>query len=205
MSLDAASPKECAMRADNTIRAHFENTKQVPFNAAAMYGEYAFTMCSNTMKNNSHMCFSSRFLKRTDVLRSKAFSHCLPGVESGEMGMSVIHEISGDGKNVLITVEGRFDYKVSQDFRDAYRNVHAQEGMTYHVNLNATDFMDSSALGMLLLLREHAKCRGGKVIIEHPSKQIDKILRVANFEQLFAISVTPTINDKVGYELSGRH
>ena len=48
--------------------------------------------------------------------------------------------------------------------------------------------MDSSALGMLLLLREHAKCRGGSVFIERPSEQVDSILKVANFEQLFTIN-----------------
>ena len=63
--------------------------------------------------------------------------------------------------------------------------------MSFHVDLKDVDFMDSSALGMLLLLREHARCRGGEVVIEHPSESIDKVLRVANFEQLFNIDSSP--------------
>ncbi|MBT8439247.1 MAG: STAS domain-containing protein [Gammaproteobacteria bacterium] len=101
--------------------------------------------------------------------------------------MSVSQNVSFDGKRVQINISGRFDYKVSKDFRDAYRHIPGREGIAYHVDLKEVDFMDSSALGMLLLLREHAKCRGGDVVIEHPSETIDKILKVANFEQLFEI------------------
>ena len=102
--------------------------------------------------------------------------------------MSVSQEMSSDGKKIHINISGRFDYKVSQEFRDTYRQVPGQEGVAYYVNLSNASYMDSSALGMLLLLREHAKCRGGVVFIECPSEQVDSILKVANFEQLFTIN-----------------
>lgn len=104
--------------------------------------------------------------------------------------MSVSQEVSNDGKKVLISISGRFDYKVSQEFRDTYRQIPGQEGVAYYVNLSEATYMDSSALGMLLLLREHAKCRGGSVFIDRPSEQVDSILKVANFEQLFTINYT---------------
>ncbi len=102
--------------------------------------------------------------------------------------MSVSQEVSNDGKKVCITITGRFDYKISQQFRDSYRQIPAQENVSFYVYLSEAVYMDSSALGMLLLLREHAKCHGGAVFIERPSKQIDNILKVANFEQLFTIN-----------------
>lgn len=102
--------------------------------------------------------------------------------------MSVSQVVSTDGKKVSINISGRFDYKVSQDFRDSYRQVPGQDGVSYHIDLSDASYMDSSALGMLLLLREHAKCHEGTVYLESPSKQIDGILKVANFEQLFVIN-----------------
>ena len=101
--------------------------------------------------------------------------------------MPVSKEISQDGKKIQINVKGRFDYVVSQEFREAYRHS-MDDGITYHVDLSNADYMDSSALGMLLLLREHAKGHGGAVYIERPSEQINAILKVANFEQLFTIN-----------------
>ena len=108
--------------------------------------------------------------------------------------MSVSQEMSSDGKKIHINISGRFDYKVSQEFRDTYRQVPGQEGVAYYVNLSEASYMDSSALGMLLLLREHAKCRGGVVFIERPSEQVDSILKVANFEQLFTINYSSAVS-----------
>ncbi len=102
--------------------------------------------------------------------------------------MSVSQQVSSDGRKVFINISGRFDYKLSQSFRDSYRRVNGLDNMSYYVDLSDANYMDSSALGMLLLLREHAKAHGGVVIIEQPSKPIDNILKVANFEQLFTIN-----------------
>ena len=102
--------------------------------------------------------------------------------------MPVIQEVFDDGKVVQINIRGRFDYTLSQAFRNAYRQIPDQQGIAFHVNLSDADYMDSSALGMMLLLREHAKCRGGSVIIKSPSEPVNKILLVANFEHLFHIS-----------------
>lgn len=104
--------------------------------------------------------------------------------------MSVSQVVSTDGKKVHINITGRFDYRLSQDFRDSYQKVPGQDGVSYHIDLSDANYMDSSALGMLLLLREHAKCHDGTVYIERPSKQIEDILKVANFEQLFSIDYT---------------
>lgn len=112
--------------------------------------------------------------------------------------MSVRQDVSDDGKKVTINISGRFDYKLSQEFRDTYRQILGQDGIAYYVNLSDADYMDSSALGMLLLLREHAKCRGGTVFIERPSEQISNILKVANFEQLFTINYSSSMNPGAG-------
>ncbi len=102
--------------------------------------------------------------------------------------MSVKKHIFDNGKKVQINISGRFDYESSQAFRDAYRHLPDVEGRDFHIDLSDAIYMDSSALGMLLLLREHAKSNGGVVFIEKPGDQIEKILKVANFEQLFSIN-----------------
>lgn len=116
--------------------------------------------------------------------------------------MTVLQKISNDGKKVNINIIDRFDYKVSQEFRDSYRKIPEPNGVAYYVDLSEACYMDSSALGMLLLLREHAKCHGGAVFLERPSKQIENILKVANFEQLFDInysySAISSVNETTG-------
>ncbi len=100
--------------------------------------------------------------------------------------MSIKTRTSTDGQELTISIEGRFDFTAQQEFRNAYRyNEHRLE--RFRVNLEQAEYMDSSALGMLLLLRDHAKVSNSEVVIEKPSAQIRAILETAHFDDLFTI------------------
>jgi len=49
--------------------------------------------------------------------------------------------------------------------------------------------MDSSALGMILLLKDHADKLSGKLVISKPNDAINKILEIAQFHRLMPIEV----------------
>lgn len=99
--------------------------------------------------------------------------------------MPVMSEISLDRTTVHIKVSGRFDFSVHREFRDAYRDVEP-EGR-YFVDLTEAEYLDSSALGMLLLLHEHAGGEDGQVVLKVRSPQIRKVLTIAKFDRLFHI------------------
>lgn len=99
--------------------------------------------------------------------------------------MTVESELSKDGRFVRIAPVGRFDFNCHHEFRDAYSNRNSD--LTYIIDLRRAQYMDSSALGMLLLLREHAGGDAARVVIENAQKEIRSILDVANFEKLFDI------------------
>ncbi|MFV9615167.1 MAG: STAS domain-containing protein [Gammaproteobacteria bacterium] len=111
--------------------------------------------------------------------------------------MSVKQNISDDGKIMHLSITGRFDYKITKEFRDSYTRAARHKGVTYYINLNNASYIDSSALGILLLLRECAKHNDGRVIIEQPSEQVSQVLKVANFERLFTINQTRSKPDLV--------
>lgn len=94
---------------------------------------------------------------------------------------------TGDGKTVTITVSGRFDFTVHEEFRSAYENT-APASTRYVVDLGFTDYVDSSALGMLLLLREHAGGAAERVALKGARPDVKKILSIANFDKLFAMA-----------------
>jgi len=100
--------------------------------------------------------------------------------------MTVSARLSDDGKTVDIIVSCQFDYAIHQPFRDAYRNV-TTPGVTFRVDLSKPNYMDSSALGMILLLKEHADKLGGRVVIVKPNASVLKILSIANFDQFVTI------------------
>ncbi len=90
-----------------------------------------------------------------------------------------------DGDTLTINVSGRFDFSVHQEFRVAYESQEPQAA-NYVVDLEETSYLDSSALGMLLLLRDYAD--DGNIEISHCNEDVKKILTISNFEQLFKIN-----------------
>ena len=53
--------------------------------------------------------------------------------------------------------------------------------------MTAASYLDSSALGMLLLLRDYAGGDSASITIVHCNDDIKKIFAISNFEQLFDI------------------
>lgn len=97
--------------------------------------------------------------------------------------MSVTSERSSD--KLTIKIKGRFDFSTHQDFRGAYER--ETDAKHYVVDLKETNYLDSSALGMLLLLRDHAGGERADVRLENCSADVIKILAISNFSKLFNI------------------
>jgi len=91
-----------------------------------------------------------------------------------------------NGKDLLIAVKGRFDFSSLQPFRGAYENPNVQPH-SYIIDLKEAIYLDSSALSMLLALRDHAIHAGAKIKIVNCNKDVKKILVVTKLDELFDI------------------
>ena len=101
--------------------------------------------------------------------------------------MAITANSSADGQELTIYVEGRFDFGAHQEFRDAYERIDSSP-RRYVVDLKNTTYLDSSALGMLLLLLDHAGVDHAQVRLANCNGDVSKILAISNFEQLFQIA-----------------
>ena len=102
--------------------------------------------------------------------------------------MGVRAEISKtSGEDVLtISVTGRFDINSYKEFTQAYKE--RPEAITkYVIDMSDLEYMDSSALGMILMLRESAGGENAKIDIINCTPGIKKILRTANFDKLVGV------------------
>lgn len=86
----------------------------------------------------------------------------------------------------IIRIVGRFDFSCHAAFREAYTG--APSGCEFVVDMADASYMDSAALGMLLLLREHVQQQGGRVSITNCRGQTYDVLQIANFHRLFKIA-----------------
>lgn len=100
--------------------------------------------------------------------------------------MTLKTQISEDKREVTIAIDGRFDFSVHQSFRDAYVDC-KQTGLKLILQLKDTTYMDSSALGMILLLKDHVESISGTLKIVNPNETVNKILEIAQFHRLMTI------------------
>lgn len=92
------------------------------------------------------------------------------------------------GEAAVISLGGRFDFKIHHDFKRCSEAAMREAGVRrIEVNLDAVEYLDSSALGMLLLLREQAQDRGMNVALSHCHGAVKEILDIANFGAIFPI------------------
>ncbi len=88
----------------------------------------------------------------------------------------------------VIRIEGRFDFATHREFREALKTALADERTKEVViDLAATQYIDSSALGMLLLSLENAKAAGKSLALDRPAGAVKQVLDIANFQRLFSI------------------
>ena len=90
------------------------------------------------------------------------------------------------GNTLSIRVAGRFDFSTNVAFRGAYQG-QERKGIKYRVDFGETDYMDSSALGMLLNLKQYADENGGKVVLCNLPAPIQQIIDIAQFHKIFTI------------------
>ena len=99
--------------------------------------------------------------------------------------MSISSFLSEDSHSVTIKVAGRFDFSTHQDFVQAYKGFPKGE-KRFVVDLAGAEYMDSSAMGMLLQLREYNR-QGENVVLANGNDAVKDVLRIANFGKLFTI------------------
>lgn len=100
--------------------------------------------------------------------------------------MLITSDLSGD--RATLKLGGRFDFHSHRDFRSAYEKILETSGIREVVlDFNEVDYLDSSALGMLLLLREKAEGAGKNVALAGLKGTVKQVLDIANFGKLFAI------------------
>lgn len=83
----------------------------------------------------------------------------------------------------------RITSKDSDEFNDLLDNFIHSDFKTIVFNYSKTIYMDSAALGFLLLARSYMGKNNKKMIIKHPSNNVMKMLELLNFVNIFNIKL----------------
>lgn len=101
------------------------------------------------------------------------------------MQASILNE---SGK-ATIKLAGRFDFNTHREFRAAYEPLVGDAAVrSVVVDFSGVDYLDSSALGMLLMLRDKLGGANKEVALAGVRGNVKQVLDIANFGKLFQIS-----------------
>ncbi|ATG78169.1 MULTISPECIES: STAS domain-containing protein [unclassified Pseudoalteromonas] len=100
--------------------------------------------------------------------------------------MNLTKSTSADGTTLTIQIKGKFDFNLVQSFRQAYAQIN-ENIVKVIVDLRETEYMDSSALGMLLNMKKTIESQVGTIEISNCQPQLRKILQISRFDKKFDI------------------
>ena len=85
-----------------------------------------------------------------------------------------------------LALAGQFDYNAYAEFKSCEEAIFETQGVRQIVvDLNKLDYLDSSALGILLLLRERAQEHNVEVVLRAAQGVAREIIDIAHFERMF--------------------
>lgn len=92
--------------------------------------------------------------------------------------------VEQSGSDITIAIKGRFDFNILQEFRNAYSD-QQDSGNSFTIELAETEYIDSSALGMLLNMKNHLGCDDRQIVIRNCQPNLMKIFTIAHFDKKF--------------------
>lgn len=97
--------------------------------------------------------------------------------------------LSIQGKRAVIDLPNRFDLNAHLDFHDVCEEAKQANGYSELVlNFSGVDYIDSSALGMLIVLHRDMEERRLPISLSNCNAFTRRILNSANFQALFDIT-----------------
>ena len=100
--------------------------------------------------------------------------------------MRVKSEIAGDGSVLTLVINGKFDFSILNEFREAYSAVDARHARVV-VNFHKVTSIDSSALGMLLNMQRTLDKADSEIALINCTQDVKKILQIVRFDKKFSI------------------
>ncbi len=97
--------------------------------------------------------------------------------------------LTKDGNKAVLKLSGHFDFNTHREFRAAVDPLVADPGVNaLTIEFSTVEYLDSSALGILLMLREKMGGAWKVISLAGVHGNVKQVLDIANFAKLFQIT-----------------
>lgn len=93
-----------------------------------------------------------------------------------------------DGPIATIFLQGSLSFRSYPDFKAATQpHLESPAIQALHIDMAAVEYLDSSALGMILHLKQKTDAAGKALVLTRPSAPVATVLKVVNFDKFLRI------------------
>lgn len=96
-------------------------------------------------------------------------------------------QMRASNDSLEVSLSGQFTFSDNGKFRHIIETVKSGRSKSVTIDFSGVDFVDSAALGMLLLLRDLCQERQIDVALQSPQGQVQRIFAISRFDQLFSV------------------
>jgi len=90
------------------------------------------------------------------------------------------------GRTAVVQLEGRFVFECHRALREMCSSVLSEEDVSYiQLDMSRLNYLDSAALGMLLLMRDRVTGSGKTLQLKGAQGLVQQVLHVAKFDRMF--------------------
>ena len=92
-----------------------------------------------------------------------------------------------NGNVFNVKMSGKFTFSDHNSFKEIFSFFYDNSLSQIELDLAQVEFIDSAALGLLLIVRDEAKKKSKSVVIKAPQGQVKKMFEISRFYELFDV------------------
>ncbi len=92
-----------------------------------------------------------------------------------------------DGDSCRIKLKGKFTFADHKEFKKVFSSISEKTFKQLTLDISEVEYIDSAALGLLLLTKEEAEKNSVSLTIYKPHQQVQKMFKISRFYELFNV------------------
>jgi len=103
------------------------------------------------------------------------------------MKFNMEHSVVVNGDLLELSLSGKFTFSDNKAFNNFLDEIGKNSYKKVIIDLNGVEFIDSAALGILLLTRDRCERNKTKLLVKNPKGQVRRMFDISRFSDLFQV------------------
>jgi anti-anti-sigma factor len=97
------------------------------------------------------------------------------------------YAVENGANGLAVHIRGRMTHADYRGFREILGVINENDAPRIIIELSAVDFVDSSALGMMLIVRDAAVQQKRTVVLKGATGQVEKLIHIGKLHKYFVV------------------